>query len=243
MARITREEKKQYKLLEKKLGYTFKKRELLKCALMHKSYANENKLPALNHNERFEFLGDAVLELVISHLLMEKFPKASEGKLSKVRASIVNEKTLAKVAMSLNLGDFLYLGKGEDVGGGRNKSSLLSDALEAVFGAIYLDRGFKKSYKVLEKIAQKLFEQMEDEDFYKDYKTQLQETAQLLFKTVPRYRLVSEIGPDHDKQFEIHILLHNEIYGSGMGRSKKDAEQNAARMALEKIGLEGKPVS
>ncbi len=235
MAKVTREEKKRFKVLEKKLAYSFKRRETLKSSLTHKSYANENKLPSTEHNERLEFLGDAVLELVVSHLLMEHFPTCSEGKLSKIRASIVNEKTLASVANQLNLGEFMYLGKGEDLGGGRTKSSLLSDALEAVFGAVYIDRGFKKAFKVVEKIAKNLFAQLDDEDFYKDYKTQLQETAQLIYKSVPRYKLTNEVGPDHDKQFEIHIHIGNDVFGQGVGKSKKDAEQNAAKQALAKI--------
>ena len=235
MGKVTREEKKTLKQFEKKLGYRFKNKELLKKALTHKSFANENKWPSTEHNERFEFLGDAVLELVISHLLMERFPDSSEGKLSKIRASIVNEKTLATVAQDLAIGQYLYFGKGEEVGGGRTKSSILSDGVEAVFGAIYLDRGFKKTFKVLSKIAENIFSQMDGEDFYKDYKTHLQETAQLRFKAIPRYKLVNEVGPDHDKEFEINILLNNEIFGVGKGKSKKEAEQNAAKQALEKI--------
>ncbi|MFO1519030.1 MAG: ribonuclease III [bacterium] len=235
MEKLSKEDKKKLKILEKKLGVRFWKRELLKRALTHKSYANERKLDAACHNERLEFLGDAVLELVVSHTLMDLYPEAPEGELSKLRASMVNEKTLAALARSFDIGDMLFLGRGEEMGQGREKSSLLSDAYEAVLGAIYLDRGFKKAFKVVRKHAEILISKVTQEGFYKDYKTQLQETSQTLFKTVPRYRLVDEEGPDHDKTFKVNILINNEIYGVGSGKSKKDAEQNAAREALEAL--------
>lgn len=238
MTKLSREEKKLVKELEKKLKYKFKDRTQVKRALTHKSYANEQKLPATAHNERLEYLGDAVLELVISHLLMLRFPDSPEGELSKIRASIVNEKTLASVAESIDLGSYLYLGRGEEMGGGREKDSILSDAFEAVLGAIYLDRGFKKSFKVIQRIAEGLFKKMHTDNFYKDYKTQLQETAQMIFKSVPRYKHVSESGPDHAKTFEVNVSLNKEVYGSGRGRSKKSAEQNAAKEALERIDRE-----
>lgn len=233
--KISREEKKQLKAFEKKLGYRFSKKALLKNALTHKSYANERRLDAADHNERLEYLGDAVLELIVSHLLMENYPQAAEGELSKLRASIVNEKTLAGVAVAHDLGEYLYLGKGEEMGAGREKPSLLANALEAVLGAIYLDRGFKKAFKVIKRIALELFEQVGQEGFYKDYKTQLQERAQVLFKTVPKYKLVKESGPDHDKTFEINLTIRGELMGVGVGKSKKNAEQAAAKEALERI--------
>jgi len=233
--KISRDEKKQLKEFEKKLGYRFRKKTLLKNALTHKSYANERRLEATDHNERLEYLGDAVLELIVSHLLMENYPQAAEGELSKLRASIVNEKTLANVAREHALGTFLYLGKGEEMGAGREKASLLANALEAVLGAVYLDRGFKKAYKVIGRIALELFEQVGQEGFYKDYKTQLQERAQILFKTVPKYKLVKESGPDHDKTFEVNLLIRGELMGVGIGKSKKNAEQEAAKEALEAL--------
>lgn len=233
--KITREEKKRLKEFERKLGYRFKRKNILKNALIHKSYANERRLDASEHNERLEYLGDAVLELIVSHLLMENYPQAAEGELSKLRASIVNEKTLANVARDHCLGEFMYLGKGEEMGAGREKPSLLSNALEAVLGAIYIDRGFKKAYKVISRIALELFEQVGQEGFYKDYKTQLQERAQILFKTVPKYKLVKESGPDHDKTFEINLYIRGEVMGVGTGKSKKNAEQAAAKEALENV--------
>ncbi len=234
--KMTRAEKKHLKSFEKKLGYRFRHKALLKNGLTHKSYANERRWDPTFHNERLEYLGDAVLELIVSHLLMKKYPQAAEGELSKLRAAIVNEKTLAGVARAHSLGDFLYLGKGEEMGSGREKSSLLADALEAVIGSIYLDRGFKKAFKVIGKIALELFDQVGQEGFYQDYKTLLQERAQELFRTVPKYKMVREIGPDHDKTFEVNLMIRGEVYGVGSGKSKKDAEQNAAKEAL--IALE-----
>ncbi len=233
--KLTKDDKKKLKDFEKHLGYRFSHKQLLKRALTHKSYANEKRLDPKNHNERLEFLGDAVIELVVSHLLMDQYPESAEGELSKVRASIVNEKTLASVARDHQIGDFLYLGKGEEMGAGREKSSLLSDALEAVLGAIYLDRGFKKAFTVIRRIALELFDQVGTEGFYQDYKTVLQERAQTLFKTVPKYRLVKEMGPDHDKTFEVNLLIKGEILGVGKGKSKKAAEQNAAKRALSAL--------
>ncbi len=237
--KFTRDEKKRLKGLEKNLGYRFRSKYQLKNALTHKSYANERRLDAIDHNERLEFLGDAVLELVVSHLLMDAYPEAAEGELSKLRASIVNEKTLAGVAKEHNLGEYLYLGKGEEIGAGREKPSLLANALEAVLGSIYMDRGFKKAFKVIKRIALELFQQVGQEGFYKDYKTQLQEKAQTMFKTVPKYKLVGETGPDHDKTFEVNLTIRGESYGVGSGKSKKSAEQNAAREALDALEKRG----
>ncbi len=235
LEKLFSDERRRLKELEKALGVKFRKRAHLRHALTHRSYANEKKLDPTLHNERLEFLGDAVLELVVSDLLMEKFPKAAEGELSKQRASMVNEKSLAAMARHFGIGDKLYLGKGEDLGSGREKSSLLANAYEAVLGALYLDRGFKKTCKVVRLHAEKLLKRVTDEGFYKDYKTQLQETVQNLFKTIPRYRLVSQTGPDHDKTFEVNLLINSEVYGVGSGKNKKDAEQGAAQMALLKI--------
>lgn len=232
---LSKDEKLKLKTLEKNLGYKFRNRNLLKNALTHKSYANEKRLDSIDHNERLEFLGDAVLELVVSDLLMDRYDGAPEGELSKLRASIVNEKTLAGVARAHEVGDYLYLGKGEELGDGREKPSLLSDAIEALLGAIYLDRGFKRAYRVIRRIALELFDQVGKEGFYKDYKTLLQEKAQNIYKTVPKYKLVQEMGPDHDKTFEVNLLIRGDVLGVGQGKSKKGAEQNAAKEALEKI--------
>jgi len=233
--RLTREEKKRLKQFEKKLGYGFKRREHLKRALTHKSYANELHLPATEHNERYEYLGDAVLELSISHLLMQHFPNHPEGELSKLRAAIVNESQLAEMSHAINLGEFLLLGKGEDRTGGREKPSLLSDADEAVLGGIYLDRGFEKAFTVVAKHFSYVLEQVGGSGFVKDYKTRLQEICQGRFKVMPRYRIANASGPDHRKTFEINLFIKDELAGTGFGASKKAAEQDAARQALEKL--------
>jgi len=233
---ISREEKKLLKQFEKNLGYGFKKREHLKRALTHKSYANEQHMPSTEHNERYEYLGDAVLELTVSHILMEHFPTHPEGELSKLRAAVVNESELAKMARSMDLGDYLFLGKGEDRTGGRDKPSLLSDAYEAVLGAIYLDRGFDKVNSVVKKHFIKILKEVGGVGFVKDYKTRLQEIAQGRFKIMPKYKIANSTGPDHKKIFEVNLYIKDELVGIGKGASKKAAEQDAARQALEKIG-------
>lgn len=232
---ITSAEKTKLKKFEKLLGYKFRRRDHLKRALTHKSFTNENRLPSVENNERYEYLGDAVLELSISHLLMHRFPGHPEGDLSKLRAAIVNEAQLAELAREISLGDYLYLGKGEDQTGGRDKPSLLSDAFEAVLGAVYLDRGFEKAFAVVKHRYQKVMERAGGVGFVKDYKTKLQEEAQSRFRAMPRYRLTSEKGPDHRKLFEVHLYIRDELWGFGQGASKKAAEQNAAQMALEKM--------
>lgn len=235
---ITSDEKRTLKEFEKKLGYKFKKRIHLKRALMHKSFANENRYPHTDHNERYEFLGDAVLELAISSILIEKFSDQPEGELSKFRAAVVNEAQLAELAREMGLGEYLYLGKGEDQTGGRNKPSLLSDAFEAVLGAVFLDRGYKKAYDVVRRHFIKALEETGGVGYVKDYKTRLQEVSQGRFKSIPRYKMVGEEGPDHNKTFEVNIIINNEVYGVGTGSSKKSAEQQAAKQALEKLSKE-----
>jgi ribonuclease III len=236
---MTKDDKNHLKEFEKKLGYRFKHRDYLKRALTHKSFANELKLAATEHNERYEYLGDAVLELSVSHLLMERFPDFPEGDLSKLRAAIVNEGHLADVARKLDLGSYLYLGKGEDQTGGRDKPSLLSDAFEAVLGAVYLDRGFGKAFGVVEKLYEDVLDRAGGVGFVRDFKTKLQEVSQMRFRTVPRYRLLRASGPDHAKTFEVHLFINDECWGIGTGGNKKAAEQAAASQALAK--LQGDP--
>lgn len=223
------------KVLEKKLGYSFKKKSLLEQALTHKSYANENHLEL--HNERLEFLGDAVLELGVSELLMERYPHFDEGDLSKLRAAIVNERQLAELARGLGLGAHLSLGKGEEQTSGREKNSILSDGFEALLGAIYLDRGFKKAVEVIRHHYEQLLNETPEQRFYTDYKTELQEKSQAIYKAIPHYRLIAETGPDHEKTFEVEIFIQGQSFGKGRGKSKKEAEQEAAREALVKINV------
>lgn len=228
-------EKNRLKELQKKLGFKFRDLLHLKRALTHRSYANENRMPSTEHNERYEFLGDAVLELGISQLLMETFASHSEGELSKFRASVVNEVQLAQLARNLDLGPHLYLGKGEDQTGGRDKPSLLADAFEAVLGAMYLDRGWEKSYAMVLRYYRPVLQAVSVGDYIKDFKTQLQEEAQSRFHSVPKYRLVRETGPDHQKIFEVNLFIAEELYGVGKGLSKKAAEQEAAKEALNRL--------
>ncbi len=232
---VSSDEKKTLRSLEKALGYSFKKKQVLKRALTHKSFANEQKLPPSRHNERIEFLGDAVLELSVSELLMEKFPDFSEGDLSKLRAAIVNEKQLAQIARGLRLGEFLYRGRGEEQTSGREKSSLLADVFDALLGGIYLDGGYKKAATTVRKHYVELLAQSPVEQFYRDYKTDLQEKSQAVYRSVPRYKLVAERGPDHAKLFEVELYIRDRLMGHGTGRSKKDAEQEAAKQGLEKL--------
>ena len=220
--------------LEGRLGYSFRDRQLLLNALMHRSYVNENPHLHLTDNERLEFLGDAALDLAISHLLLGRFPHYDEGKLSRLRAGIVNEKQLALVAEEINLGEVLHLGKGEELSGGRQKPSLLANAYEAVLAAVYLDGGLQILMNLVESQFARFFS--EDEDLPhaldKDYKTRLQEVLQSREKTVPHYRLEAEEGPDHNKRFRISVWLKDQLLALGSGPTKKAAQQKAAGRAL-----------
>lgn len=233
--KLKKEEKVLLIEFEKQIGYVFKDISLLKKALSHKSYVNEKRLQANKHNERLEFLGDAVLELGISDMLFQYFPQHREGAMSKIRASLVNEVALAEQARKIDLGKYLFLGKGEEQCQGREKDSLLSDAYEAVLGAIYLDGGFQNAFKVIRAFFDSELKRSATEDISRDYKTKLQEEVQNLYKESPEYRLVNEIGPDHAKVFEVHVYVQGQQIGEGEGRSKKQAEQNAAQSALEQI--------
>lgn len=166
---------------------------------------------------------------------MERFPEHPEGELSKLRAAIVNEDQLAELARGMMLGDYLYLGKGEDQTGGRGKPSLLSDAFEAVLGAVYLDRGFEKAFRVVAHLYEEILDRAGGVGFVKDFKTKLQEVSQCRFRAIPRYRLMSARGPDHRKLFEVHLFIRDELWGTGQGASKKAAEQAAAREALTRL--------
>ncbi|RMG92956.1 MAG: ribonuclease III [Candidatus Dadabacteria bacterium] len=218
--------------LEEALGYLFETPDLLDQALTHKSYANERG-SGIRDNERLEFLGDAVLDLVVSHLLYDLRPPLTEGKMSKVRAFLVSEPSLAEVARSFGLGRYLLLGKGEEQTGGREKPSILSGAFEALVAAIYLDGGFDLAREFVDAVFRPLLEAEGPGGLDRDFKTRLQEHCQGRYGTAPTYRLVGEWGPDHDKTFEVEIRLGNRVLGRGRGRSKKEAEQRAAQGALD----------
>ncbi|MFT3916038.1 MAG: ribonuclease III [Anaeromyxobacteraceae bacterium] len=228
--------------LEARLGLTFSDRTRALAALTHKSYVNEHRdEEGLCDNERLEFLGDAVIDLAVSHRLMEKFPGAREGELSKMRAAVVDEQGLAEMARALDLGALLRLGRGEELTGGRRKASLLADALEAVVAAIYLEAGLRPVLGLIERFLGEAFARASAGTLDRDWKTQLQELAQSRLRATPRYRVVAEHGPDHSKVFEVETDLRGELVGRGTGRSKKDAEQAAARFALDALTLRFTP--
>lgn len=228
-----------YLQFTKKLQYLFKNKDFLYEALHHRSFVNERDI-AMRDNERLEFLGDAVLSLVISHALMKRYPDLKEGDLTVIRSSLVNERQLASIARSLNLGDYIFLGKGEEQTNGKEKDSILSDALEAVFAAVYLDGGYDVVFKVMESLFSEKIDSVisESEEHY--YKSQLQELVQAAHYSIPFYTVISESGPDHEKTFIVELKV-GKFITQGTGKSKKKAEQNAAKIVLgeiEKKGLE-----
>jgi ribonuclease-3 len=216
--------------LDAALGIRFRDAALRETALTHRSYAFERSLDATN--ERLEFLGDSVLGLVVTDMAYDAFPAMPEGELAKLRAAIVNAQALADVARSLGLGALVRLGKGEEQSGGRDKASILADALEAVFGAVYLDLGLDAARGLIERLFRPLMEAYARGEGDRDYKTILQELASRELHTMPEYRL-EERGPDHEKEFTATVFLEGQAMGTGIGRSKKEAEQRAAREAFD----------
>ena len=218
--------------LEKKTGYHFHDKNLLRHAMTHSSYINEKHLRKVDCNERLEFLGDAVLELVSSEYLFFGNPEMPEGQMTKQRASMVCEKALAFCARELELGEYLLLGKGEDSTGGRKRESITSDAMEALIGAIYLDGGFANAKEF---ILKHILNDLEGKRLFYDSKTILQEIVQGKMEQTINYQLLKEEGPDHNKQFQVGVLIVDIQYGTGNGRTKKAAEQDAAYQAILKI--------
>ena len=219
--------------LEAAIGYRFKNITLLQNALTHSSYANERWHNSLLSNERLEFLGDAILGMTVAKYLYQTFPDRPEGELTRMRADMVCEQTLAKVAARINLGKHLLLGNGEEQGGGRTRNSILADAVESVIAASYLDGGMEAAQRFIEQFI--LVEVPVKKLHNTDYKTALQELVQQKKNQVLSYALVGESGPDHDKQFDVEVSLNGQVVGTGTGSSKKRAEQDAARVALEKL--------
>ncbi len=216
--------------LEKKLGYSFKNTELLKTALSHSSYVNERKNSGEVCNERLEFLGDSVLGMVTATYLYNKFPDMPEGQMTKTRSELVCEPSLFEVAKKLDLGEYLRLGKGEEMGGGRNRPSIMADAVEAIIAAMYLDGGYGEAERF---IHENILSSVDGGVQYHDYKTALQEIVQRKSDQVLKYEMTGATGPDHAKVFTFRVLLNGEEIGEGTGRTKKTAEQNAAKKALE----------
>ncbi|MBI3327115.1 MAG: ribonuclease III [Nitrospinae bacterium] len=217
--------------LELRLGYRFTRLELLNQALTHKSFVHERSA-CTQHNERMEFLGDAVLELVVSDYCFTRFAGSAEGELSKLRAALVNEGNLARIARRLDLGHYLLLGRGEEHTRGRDKPSLLADTLEAIIAAVYLDGTLEDVYQVVVRCFQEELQTILN-DGHMDYKSELQEYTQEKFGCVPLYTVLREHGPDHEKVFEVQLAIRSHVQGVGVGKSKKEAEQAAARQVLD----------
>ena len=224
--------------LQENLGYRFRDESLLRGALYHSSYANEHRNENIVSNERLEFLGDAVLGFVSAEFLYSRFPHAPEGELTRIRAALVREESLFEVAQSLQLGECLMLGKGEESGGGRQRPSILADCTEAVFAAVYLDGGMDCARDLIHRVLLSKGDITVAESRRRDYKTELQELVQRKPHQVLRYELVGQSGPDHAKVFTVAVLLNGDPVGEGSGHSKKEAEQASARAALEKLTKE-----
>lgn len=217
-------------ILEKKLGYTFKDKQLIIKALTHKSF----KKPY--DNERLEFLGDAVLDLIVGEFLFHKFSNETEGDLSKLRAALVNEKSFAKMATNLDLGAFIFLSVAEQNNGGKTKPSILSDAFEALIAAVYLEAGYQRAKEIALSLIEQNYPQIDAQNLIKDYKTKLQEITQEQIGQTPQYETLRAFGPDHQKQFEIALKLDGKELARATAKSKKEAQQMAAKITLEKWG-------
>lgn len=222
-------------ILEKKLGYTFRDPSLLRAALYHSSYANEHRAAGIRSNERLEFLGDAVLGFVTAEYLYAKHPDLPEGDLTRRRAALVCEESLHEVAQALDLGSCLQLGRGEEQGGGRHRPSILADATESVFAAVYLDGGMDAARDLIHRVLLDKEREEQVEERRRDYKTELQELVQRKSDQLLRYELTGSSGPDHAKEFAFRVTLNGAEIGTGTGRSKKEAEQSAACAALEHL--------
>jgi ribonuclease-3 len=221
--------------VEKILGYNFYNKNLLLIALTHKSYTYYFKKEYILSNERLEFLGDAVLGLVISEILMEKYPEYKEGTLTKIKSRIVSEPILHKIAKELNLEKYILLGKSEFISNNHRKNSIIADAVESIIGAVYKDSGVDAARFFIKKHFYKYIEKSNNENFLTDYKSLLQEVVQKKYKIKPEYRIIKEEGPEHNKMFYVKVSIYNKEYGEGIGKNKKEAEQNAAQNALQHI--------
>ncbi len=232
MANLTNQEQKQLTEFSERIGVHIENLEYLKEALTHRSYINEIKDPSLHHNERLEFLGDAVLELLSTEFLFKKYPDRPEGELTSFRAALVRTESLAEEASRMGFGEFIYMSKGEAASGGRNRPYILANTFESVLGAIYLDQGLEVCERYLsEKLLPKI-DHIVQNRLDVDPKSKLQEVAQETMKVTPMYKIKSESGPDHDKTFVMNVYLNDFEFGEGSGKSKQEAEQNAADSAL-----------
>lgn len=234
MLPVTSDRKRELLIFERQARLKFKKIDLLNSAFAHRSYVNE-KVGELDNNEKLEFLGDSVLGLIVSDYLFRTLPERSEGDLAKIKSFVVSEESLAKIARKLNVDHYVLIGKGEENSGGRKKKAILADCMEAIIGACFLDSGFKTVQNFVLSILVPEIETVLQNKHRKDYKTLLQEYVQKRFKCYPKYQLVKKSGPDHDRVFWIEVKINNENYGSGKGKNKKQAEQEAARIAYGKL--------
>ncbi|MEX1052465.1 MAG: ribonuclease III [Patescibacteria group bacterium] len=228
--------KNKHNELEKNINVVFDNAELLKTALMHRSYLNEHKKTKYESNEKLEFLGDSVLSLITSSYLFDKYPNYSEGEYTDIKASLVRTETLAQAAQKINLGEYIYLSKGENGSGGRTNKNILADGFEALIGAIFIEKGFNKAYNFTKiYLFEDKIDEIIDKKLYFSSKSKLQELIQRKYKTTPDYTLIKEAGPEHKRIFNIGIYLNGRKLGDGVGKSKKQAEEEAARKALQKL--------
>ena len=225
--------------LQEEIGIAFEDQTLLQKALVHRSFLNENPDFALPSNERLEFLGDALLDFVVGEYLFQRFPQMDEGDLTKLRAALIKAGALAEFARSIELGDYIYLSRGEDERGGRSRVGLLSDAFEALVAAIYLDRGLQTVREFLMRFLERETTRVVERGLRGDHKSQLQEWTQRELRVTPVYRTIMERGPDHAKQFTVEVWIGDKAYGQGEGRSKQAAQQHAAQQALEQLARAG----
>ena len=226
---------KQLGIIQNRISVKFKDKNLLDRALIHRSYVNESQVRKVKDNERLEYLGDSVLGLVVNEYLFKRFEEYPEGDLAKIKSAVVSEPTLAKVAREINLGNFLLMGKGEELNGGRDRTSILANSFEALIGAVYLDRGLKDCRKFILTLLKKDIERIDGMTYLRDPKTTLQEYVQKKYKERPVYEIVEEKGPDHKKEFVVRLIINGEEAARGSGTSKRKAEMTAAEYILKKI--------
>jgi ribonuclease-3 len=231
---VTSERKRELLLFERSMGIRFRRQELLNLAFSHRSFAHESSQDVGN-NERLEFLGDSVLGAIVSEYLFSHLPDRPEGDLAKIKSFVVSEDSLAAIAKNVKIDNFVLIGKGEEFSGGRSKKAILADCLEAIIGAYFLDSGFKDCKKFVLKFMIPEITKVLENKHRQDFKTLLQEHVQKIYKTYPKYTLVQKTGPDHDKTFWMEVKIREKAYGPGRGKNKKEAEQNAARIAYKEL--------
>lgn len=232
--KVDAERKKELQLFEKHAGIRFRKLDFLNLAFSHRSYSNEIA-GNIDNNEKLEFLGDSVLGIVVSDYLFRIMPERPEGELARIKSFVVSEESLAGIAKEIKVDNFILVGKGEEYSGGRTKKAILADCMEAIFGAFYLDSGYKSVQNFILRYLIPEIDKVMANKHRKDYKTLLQELVQKKYKSYPRYNLIKKTGPDHDRTFWIEVKVKNDIYGPGKGKNKKEAEQKAAGIAFEKL--------